>query len=431
LPAYIGVDLGTSGCRAVAIDQAGTELAQTTSPLALPRRVPEGGSEQEPELWWSAVLRVLRRLSGQLAGYRPLAMAIDGTSATLLIADGHGQPLGPALMYDDQRHRAERARIAAVAPPDSPVHSASSSLAKLLGLAKGVNLKTGAFALHQADWITGRLTGRLGVSDENNCLKLGYDPFARRWPDWMGDRRLGLPLQCLPHVVPAGTLLGPILPELAKQTGLPPGLQIVAGTTDSTAAALAAGISEPGDGVTALGSTLVLKVLSSTPVTAAEYGVYSHRLEDRWLVGGASNSGGAVLESFFSRAKMQAMTRQLTPEQPTGLDYYPLARPGERFPFNDPSKPVRLTPLPSDPVQFFQGLLEGIAEIERLGYERLRTLGAPAPRRVLTIGGGSRNPAWRRIRQARLGLPVIDADHQQAAYGSALLARRNCSQLLQ
>lgn len=372
---------------------------------------------------------MLRDLSGQLGTYRPLAMAIDGTSATLLIADHQGRPLGPALMYDDCRYRAELAPIASVAPPESPVHSASSSLAKLLGLAKEACPPSAAFALHQADWISGRLTGRMGVSDENNCLKLGYNAERREWPDWLSDRRLRLPTPWLPRVVPPGTPLGAILPELAEWTHLPKELLIVSGTTDSTAAALAAGVASPGDAVTALGSTLVLKTVSPTPVMAPEYGVYSHRMGNLWLVGGASNSGGAVLEGFFSRAEMEAMTPRLHPERPTGLDYYPLPRAGERFPFNDPSRQAKLEPRPSDSVRFFQGLLEGIAEIERLGYERLRALGAPAPRRVLTIGGGSRNPAWRRIREFRLGLPVVNARHQQAAYGAALLARSGRSQL--
>jgi hypothetical protein len=420
--AYIGVDLGTSGCRAVAVDRTGREIARAVRPLPPPIRSADGRSVQDPRLWWDAVEAVLGRLAAELAGHRIRAVAVDGTSATLLLADEHGSPLGPALMYDDRRGAGALGRIGACAPADTAVHSASSSLAKLAHLVATPAASRARFALHQADWILARLTGQAGVGDENNALKLGYDAAQRCWPDWIRDPRLGIPPAWLPRVVPAGTAIGPIRPGLARRLGLPEATQAVAGTTDSTAAALAAGVRGPGDAVTSLGSTLVVKVVSPHPAFCADSGVYSHRLGGLWLAGGASNSGGAVLEAFFTRDQMTQMEPRLDPARPTGLDYYPLLRPGERFPDNDPDKAPRIDPRPGDPVRFFQALLEGMAEIERRGYERLRALGTPPPRRILSIGGGARNPAWRAIRERLIGVPVIEAPRQEAAYGSALLA---------
>ncbi len=86
------------------------------------------------------------------------------------------------------------------------------------------------------------------------------------------------------------------------------------GTTDSNAATLAAGASEIGDAVTSLGSTLVLKILSDRPVNAPQYGVYSHRLGDHWLVGGASNSGGAVTAAHFTPEEMRRLSTEMNPE---------------------------------------------------------------------------------------------------------------------
>jgi sugar (pentulose or hexulose) kinase len=275
--------------------------------------------------------------------------------------------------------------------------------------------------LHQADWILGRLSGRFGLSDENNCLKLGYDAQARCWPDWL--QGLSLPPGCLPEVRIPGQPGGALTAEAARLTGLPQGLELRAGTTDSTAAALAAGVSRPGDGVTALGSTLVLKLVSERPVNAPEFGVYSHRFGERWLVGGASNAGGAVCARYFSAERMAELSLRLDPTRDSGLDYYPLLEPGERFPVNDPDYPPRLTPRPADDLRFLHGLLEGLARIEARGYALLTELGAPAPRRVLSTGGGAGNPAWRAMRERLLGVPVLSAVHQEAAYGSALLAR--------
>jgi hypothetical protein len=173
-----------------------------------------------------------------------------------------------------------------------------------------------------------------------------------------------------------------------------------------------------------LGSTLVLKLVSRHPIAAPEYGIYSQRLGELWLVGGASNSGGAVCAHYFTPERMQALTAQLEPDRPTGLDYYPLLKPGERFPVNDPDYPPRMAPRPREDALFFQAILEGLSRIETRGYALLKRLGAPAPRRVLSVGGGSVNPAWRRIRQGLLGVPVYSAEHQEPAYGSALLARQ-------
>ena len=117
------------------------------------------------------------------------------------------------------------------------------------------------------------------------------------------------------------------------------------------------------------------------------------------------------------------MTPRLRPAEPTGLHYYPLHETGERFPINDPELAPRVRPRPADDLTFFQGLLEGMAEIEARGYRLLAKHGAPYPERVITVGGGAHNTAWRAMRGARLGVPVETAEHEQAAYGTALLAK--------
>jgi sugar (pentulose or hexulose) kinase len=276
-------------------------------------------------------------------------------------------------------------------------------------------------ALHQADWIIGRLSGRFGVSDWNNSLKLGYDAASRAWPAWV--RTLVTEQVELPEVLAPGDLVSDLAPEVAARLGWPRETRVLAGTTDSTAAVIAAGARDPGDAVTALGSTLVLKILSLHPLEHAGYGIYSQRYGDRWLVGGASNSGGQVLRRYFTDDEMTTLSAGIDPQQPSGLCYYPLLVPGERFPRNDPQLVPIVSPRPTEATAFLHGLLEGIACIEREGYARLAELGAPTPRRILTIGGGAANHTWTRLRERVLGVPVVTADHQDAAYGAACLAR--------
>jgi sugar (pentulose or hexulose) kinase len=420
MPVCVGIDIGTSACRACAVDSGGAVVAGSRVELPDPERA-AAAIQQDPAVWWNALCASIDALCRRLDPQRIRRVAVDGTSATVLLCRADGTPLTPALMYNDARAVREAELIATLAPPDSAARGAASSLAKCLHLSKTCTI-TPCLALHQADWLAGGLTGDYGSSDENNALKLGYDVLLRRWPAWFE----ALPLQRvqLPRVVAPGTPLGTLRASLAARWGLGRDVTVVAGTTDSTAGFIAAGADRVGTAVTALGSTLVLKVLSERPVWAARYGVYSHRLADRWLVGGASNAGGSVLRSLFGSCDIKRFTRLMQPWRSTGLDYYPLPARGERFPLNDPELQPRLQPRPASDAVFFQAILEGLANIEQRGYRLLSELGAPYPAQVLSVGGGAVNRGWQQIRARRLRVPVRRAAQQEAAYGSALLALR-------
>jgi len=416
---FVGIDLGTSGCRAIAIDSELDPVASTGVALGRPQRHADR-SEQDPEQWWQAVIDVMLDLAGRVDPRAIEAIAVDGTSGSILLTDGAGTPLTPGLLYNDARANEQAKRIAEVAPTASGAHGPSSGLAKLLYLQGMPGSGKVRHVLNQAEWIAERLCGRHGFGDENNCLKLGYDVLQRRWPDWLDT--LQVRRDWLPQVVAPGTPLGAVTVDIARRLDLVPHCRIVAGTTDSIAGFIATGARRSGEAVTSLGSTLVIKILSDTPLFAPNYGIYSHRLGERWLAGGASNSGGAVLRHHFSQTELDALTPQLDPDHPTGLDYYPLLTPGERFPACDPELAPRLTPRPPQDRHFFQGMLEGMARIEAAGYRRLAALGAPFPVSVRTVGGGAVNAAWTRIRARELQVLMIASRHHEAAYGAALLA---------
>ncbi|MEW6125324.1 MAG: FGGY-family carbohydrate kinase [Pseudomonadota bacterium] len=420
----LGIDFGTSGARACVLDADGRRMAEAAVPLPAPLPAPAGGWEQDPESWWSALRALLDMLAVRIDLGALRALAIDGTSGTLVVCDAEGRPLHPGLMYNDARAQAEAARIRAVAPRESGAHGATSSLAKLLWL-KERGLPDTARPLHQAEWVAGRLLGRFDLGDENNLLKLGFDVLERRWPEWL--RALGIDPGTLPRAREPGTSLGQVEPGVAAALGLSRELRIVAGTTDSIAATLASGARQVGDAVTTLGTTLALKVFSDRPVFAPEYGVYSHRLGEVWLAGGASNSGGAVLRHYFDEAALEALSARIDGRRSICLDYYPLPAPGERFPVADPALAPRMSPRPRDDARFLHGLLEGMARIERDGYRRLHALGAPWPVRVLSMGGGARNPAWTAIRARLLGVPVEACPDSIPACGAARLALKGLS----
>ena len=410
----LGLDIGTSGVRIAATDEANVLKSMSAAPIVVP--VQDGGRAwQNPAIWWEAVIAAFRGLD--LNGLSVRAMAIDGTSGTILAIDDEGTPQSLGSMYNDVCEGRHLERIVAAAPRETAALGSTSPLGRAMDL-----LGRGSRILHQADWIVGQLSGIYDVTDENNALKSGYDPVSRQWPGWIRDA--GFDPALFPRVVPAGTRVGTITSGMASALGLPPDTAMVAGTTDGCAAFLASGASDPGDGVTSLGTTLTLKLLSDTPVFAPHFGIYSHRIGDQWLAGGASNTGGAAIGKYFSKDDLARLTPLLEPDHPTGLDFYPLPKPGERFPINDPAYPPRLEPRPADERVFFQGILESIARIEAEAYAKLGELGASKLASIRTAGGGASNPAWTKIRLKALGVPEKPSLSEHAAVGTARLAWR-------
>ena len=414
--------MGTSGIRAMVIDQQHQVLASNTKAMPSPKQPQPDYFEQQPKIWLQTLQDVLTELAAQFDFKRIASVSLDATSGTVLLTDKHNKALTTGLMYNDQRATEFVEQIKQHAPADSPTCAASSGLAKALWLMQHTADSKNAFISHQADWLATYLTHRPQHSDDNNALKTGFDPLRNKWPEWLN--KLGIQTEQLPQVSKPGTVISPLDSKIIKQYHFNPEVKFVSGTTDSTAALLATGANLPGDAVTSLGSTLVLKIISETPIFSSAEGIYSQPFGDYWLVGGASNSGGAVLRYYFTDQQMAELQPQLNPEQSSGLDYYPLLQTGERFPFNNPQQAPRLTPRPKDDALFFQGMLEGITAIEKQGYEKLQKLGAPPPKRLFTVGGGTINKAWATIRQQILNIPMHKALNNQAAFGAALLAKQ-------
>jgi sugar (pentulose or hexulose) kinase len=403
----LALDVGTSGVRSAVVEPDGTLVAEARIAGA-DERGP--GDEVDAEGWWRRAEACLAAQAEALgAAGRTMGevgrLSCDGTSGTVVLVDARGDPVSPGLPYDSAGFDAEAAALGVGAP---------SAAARALSLVP--RAAAPVHVAHQADFVLARLGAPPGVTDENNALKTGYDPERRAWPVRIAAHpALGT---LLPRVHPVGAPIGEVGPR-GLALGLPEGCAIHAGTTDSVAAFLATGARGAGDAVTSLGTTLAVKLVSPRRVEDPARGVYSHRVGDLWLAGGASNTGGGVLAAHFPPDRLEALSAAIDPGRPTGLDYHPLLRPGERFPVADPHLAPRLDPRPEDDAAFLQGMLEGIARIEAEGYAALADLGAPPPRRVLTVGGGARNEAWAAIRSRALGVPVERAGATEASVGLA------------
>lgn len=432
-PVFLGIDVGTSGVRALATTDRGEVLALESVDFPL-RCEPNssGHHEQDPDMWWQSVCQATGRLVDQLKGHglAPGALrgaAVDGTSGTVVALDAARAPVRPALMYNDSRGGEQAERLNVLAEAFLARHgycfSSSFAAAKIVWFQENEPHafdRTACFA-HQADYMVARLTGEAIVSDFNNALKTGYDLLEDRWPGWL-ESGLGLGDR-LPRVVEPGRLVGRVSTLGAEQSGLPAGLPIMAGTTDGVAACLASGLRNPGDYNTTLGTTLVFKGLSDRICSSPGGLVYSHKLPGgRWLPGAASNTGAEWIEQWFARADLGRMDQQAERLIPAVPIAYPLARQGERFPFAQSRAEGFFAQEPCSDAERYASSLLGTALVERLAYEVLgRVTGQPVDA-VYATGGGSRSDIWTQLRADVTGRTIHRPAVAESVFGAALLA---------
>ncbi len=454
-PVFIlGIDMGTSGIRGVVVKKTFHHHLPHFQ-ICLSESIPFSSTltqhtEQSPQEWTALLDQLLKKLACSFTLNKIKHLIIDATSSTVLLCDPSGTPLTQALMYHNQSAIKEAKSIQNCQgfSPNTPVQGATSTLAKVLFLTQRLSQKQLAIPpviCHQVDFLNHYLCHQINITDENNALKLGYDSQTQNWPDWV--RQKLAPLSP-PKVVTPGTPLGYILPQRAKQYGFAPSLMIHAGTTDSIAGFLASGASKTGDAVISLGSTLAIKMVTSTPIFNSKYGIYSHKLKQNWLIGGASNSGGAVLRNAYSLTEIEYLNQTLTDISLDKLDitthYYPLNFTGERFPISDPClNPVMPDqpsfPLPIDSTTpsnqallnahqiYYLNLIKGLVHIEDLAYQKLFQETQQPIKRLYTVGGGVKNSLWQQCRirhfqeqkQTYFASPIIlkTATSLDAAYG--------------
>lgn len=413
----LGIDIGTSGIRSAVVSPD-----RTVHSMARADHFPQDSGRVDANLWWDAVRICIKRQTRELqsVGIDPAEIAcitVDGTSGTMVLTDADLVPVSWALMYDSKGFDAEAARIARFAPDPHIARGSGSALARALRLADEAD-EGAKHLLHQVDFIAAQLTAQGGRTDVTNALKTGIDPETGTWPDWI--QRL-LPNGLLPAASPVGACWGAVREDLHLELGLGNNVKVYAGTTDSIAAFLAAAPLKAGVAVTSLGSTLAVKTLCRTRIDDPERGLYSHRVGGSWLVGGASNTGGRVLRHYFSDTELAKLSEKIDPNQNTGLDYYPLLEPGERFPVNDPKFAPRLSPRPSDDAVFLHGLFDGMARIEAQCYAAIAERSGEYPDKILSAGGGAKNPVFTRIRSRRLGTTPEPALQTEAAVGAAMI----------
>ncbi len=384
----LGIDLGSSGVRIAVINNK-RDLLHTSS-------IKYSRSLEEWEDWIECCLRLIIDIPKDLKE-KLITCAIAGTSGTLLACKENGIPIGKALPYylSFPEHSKE---ISALFIKECPGLSSSSSVARAIRLTSIFGNEL--ILRHQADWISGWLLNNWEYGEEANNLRMGWDISKSSWPKAFENLSWK---KSLPKVVPSGTILGEISTKIATELSLPKSLKIVAGTTDSNAGVLAT-FSKKNEGITILGSTIVIKKFVNSPIEGK--GISNHKLLGNWLCGGASNSGGSILLKFFTQKEIEELSKQINPLSSSGIDLLPLSSRGERFPVDDPNLEPKLGPRPVSDSLYLHALLEGLAKTEAKGWQKLSEFGVKLPSQIITIGGGAKNLTWKKIREREIGIPI-------------------------
>lgn len=415
----LGLDLATAAARCVALDtRTGTVLASARADLPRPVRS-AGGHSRQSAAYGDVAIQLIEQVCRELpSSAAPVsAVSVSGTSGTVVAGDARGHPVSEARLYDDTS-------ATAVLDRDGVRRAPTLGRARLL-----LDEVANAQLLTSADVALSALAGERLAGDTSHWLKAGIDLHSREFDPASLDR-LGVPRDRLPELVVPGTVVGALDNAVASRIGLPSGVALVAGMTDGCTAQISSGAIHEGDTMGVLGTTLVMKAVSTSEVSTTDGAVYSHLGPDgRFWPGGASNSGGGVLRAEFGGGDPTALDAAAAARGPSTVVRYPLTRPGERFPVADLAMADLVWGQPTDEVDAYRAVLDGVALVERLGLERLATLGVRSARHVLT-GGGSRSPVWNSIRaalvagavSAQAGPAVVLVQEAGSAVGAALLA---------
>ncbi len=398
-----GLDFGICGAR-ISIINAKKKLIYSNSVLY-------EYNFKNPNSWINSCEKLLKKIPVDIKS-NIFNLAISGTSGTLTAFDLKGEPLGEAIPFY-QLCNGNKNLIESISVGSDHLQSPYNSLAKALKLIDryGENI----LLRHQSDWITGWLLKDWTFGEESNNLKLGWDLIEESWPtsylnySWQ---------KCLPLIIKSGEIMGQIDSQLAERFNLNNKLQIISGTTNSNAAFLSAELTKK-EGLTVLGTTTVMKKINKTPLISE--GITNQRVSGEWICGGESNSGYEILSKFFSDLEIKEISRQINTSKKTSLNLLPLNSRGESFPVNNDFLEPILSPRPVSDALYLHALFEGLARVELKGWEKLYELTGSLPKRIVTIGIGSKNPQWRAIREKIIKIPIVSGK-KTTPFGTALLA---------
>jgi xylulokinase len=430
---YLGLDLGTSGLKAVLIDEDQRLLDEATAPLAVARPAP-GWSEQAPDDWIEAAEAAL----GELAARRPLhrvrGIGLSGQmhGATLLGTDD--RPLRPCILWNDTRAHAEAAELDAdprFRAITGNIVFAGFTAPKLLWVARQERETFARVARvllpkdHLRLWLTGE-----HVTDMSDAAGTSWlDTGARAWSAELL-AATGLTEARMPRLVEGSEVSGRLRREIAERYGLPAGAPVAGGGGDNAATAVGMGVVRAGEAFVSLGTSGVLFAATEGYAAAPETAIHTfcHALPARWHQMGVILAATDALNWFARLAGTDAasLTGELGELEAPGRTVFLPYLGGERTPLNDAAVRGAFTGLEhaTDRAAATRAVLEGVAFALRDCLDALRATGT-RPEALIATGGGARSDYWLAAIATALDLPVIvpAAGDVGAAFGAARLGQ--------
>lgn len=446
----LGLDIATTGAKALLVDEAGVVVAGATTeyPLFTPRPL---WSEQAPADWWQAACAGIRAVLTQarLTGNDVSAIGLTGQMHGLVLLDQSGQVLRPAILWNDQRTEAQCAEIVSrVGGMERLLQLTGNAVLpgftapKILWVRRHEPNIYGRIAhiLLPKDYVRYRLTGEFAteVSDASGTLLL--DVAHRRWSAEML-RALDIPAPWLPRCAESTEVSGWVSAEAARATGLRQGIPVVGGAGDQAAQAIGSGVVQRGLVAVTIGTSGVVFAHADTFVAEAQGRLHAfcHAVPGKWhLMGVMLSAGGSFRWVRDQLGEPERATALLTGDDPydlltreaahapagsDGLLFLPYLA-GERTPYPDPQARgafVGLT-VRHGKRHLVRAVLEGVSFGLRDGLQLIRALQTPITQ-VRLSGGGAKSALWRQILADVFGseLALVNVT-EGAAYGAALLA---------
>jgi xylulokinase len=436
----VAVDVGTSGARAAAFDLAGERLLEVRRgyPTATPR---PGWAEQSAADWRSAALGSLAGLVRQLGPRRPvLAISLTGQCPSVVLVDARGRPVGPGLIYRDNRATAEAAALRRRLG-DATIHARTGHRPAAFHVGPKLAWlrhhepdawRRAALALQPRDLVALALTGEAVTDGTHAAATLGYDLRARRWDEALLDT-LGLPASLFPRLARSDEVVGSLRPAIAGRLGLPASTPVVLGGADSQACAFGAGVVEAGPVSEMAGSSTCLNAAVTQPLANLAVTHYPHVVGDGYTTETGINTTGSVVawvaDRWYGGRTGRATGRdyvRLDREAATvaagadGVRFVPVLADGER---TDPRLRGAITGLSlrHDRATVVRAALEGVAYAIRAQLELLADDGVPLTE-LRVSGGDARLATWNRVKADVTGLPVRRVPGDAAVAGVAMLA---------
>ncbi len=429
----LGIDLGTSSVKVVALGADGRPLAEATAGYDV--TAPDAGqAESDPDAWWSATVAAVHECLSQ-AGPAPAAIGLSGQMHGVVLTGELGQALRPAILWPDSRAVAEVAAYRRL--PAGQLRQLMNPLAPgmagpmLLWLAthEPGHYRSAAWALQPKDWLRMQLTGIAASDPSDASATLLYDVPADRWHIELVEA-LGLEKALLPPLLRSAAQAGVLTRAAADALGLVAGTPVVTGAGDTAAGILGTGLT-PGQVQMSIGSGIQIVTLRDAAIAADEPVTHLYRTaEDHgWYALAAILSGGIALD--WVRRLLGAdwpelyasATRPGRLEDPVFLPH--LA--GERTPYLDPDLRGAWVGLGlgHDRTTLLRSALEGVAFAAAEALEALDSPGNGVTATMRLSGRGSTAAAWRQLLANVLGRPVVaSASTNASGNGAALLAAR-------